>query len=81
MPRLRIRVTRRPQSSSEGSLSELFAALEDPARQSEAVAAVNDFTRIRMRGDGFFRRILPPLPITNDELDRRAIALFPELTR
>lgn len=78
MPRLRIRVTGRPQPSSEGSLSEFFAALEDPVRQSEAIAAANDFVSMRIREDGFFRRIIPPLPITNDELDRRAAALFPE---
>lgn len=36
----------------------------------EAVDAVNDFTRTRMREDGFYRRIMPPIPITNDELDR-----------
>ncbi len=31
---------------------------------------INAFTRTRMREDGFFRRILPPVPISNDELDR-----------
>ncbi len=35
-----------------------------------AINAINDFTRIKMLEDGFFRRILPPLQITNDELDR-----------
>lgn len=43
----------------------------DPVMQKEAVDAINDFTRTTMREDGFFRRIMPPLPITNDELDRR----------
>lgn len=35
-----------------------------------AIDAVNAFTRARMREDGFARRIMPPLPITNDELNR-----------
>jgi hypothetical protein len=35
------------------------------------VDAVNDFTRTKMREDGFYRRIMPPIPITNDELDRQ----------
>ena len=43
----------------------------DPIMQKEAVDAVNDFTRTKMREDGFFRRIMPPVPISNDELDRQ----------
>jgi hypothetical protein len=43
----------------------------DPVLEKQAVDAVNDFTRVKMREDGFFRRILPPLPISNDELDRQ----------
>lgn len=42
----------------------------DPGLEKEAADAVNDFTRTKMREDGFYRRILPPVPITNDELDR-----------
>jgi len=34
------------------------------------VGAINEFTRQRIREDGFYRRILPPLAISNDELDR-----------
>lgn len=37
----------------------------------EAEDAVNDFTRTKMREEGFYRRIMPPIPITNDELDRQ----------
>jgi len=44
---------------------------EDSLMRKEAVDAVNDFTRLKMREDGFFRRIMPPLPISNDELDRQ----------
>jgi len=43
----------------------------DPLMQKEAVDAVNDFTRTKMREDGFFRRIMPPVPISNDQLDRQ----------
>src|SRR4051812_7373255 len=43
----------------------------DPFLEKQAVDAVNDFTRTKMREDGFYRRIMPPIPITNDELDRQ----------
>ena len=46
-------------------------ASRDPAMEKEAVDAVNDFTRTKMREDGFYRRILPALPISNDQLDRQ----------
>lgn len=48
----------------------LFEQLATPGMEKQAIDAVNDFTRIKMREDGFFRKILPPLPISNDELDR-----------
>lgn len=37
----------------------------------QATDAINDFTRTKMREDGFYRRIMPPLPIQNDDLDRQ----------
>lgn len=43
----------------------------DPVLEKQAADAVNDFTRTKMREDGFYRRIMPPTPITNDELDRQ----------
>ncbi len=46
-------------------------ASRDPLLEKQAVDAVNDFTRTKMREDGFYRRIIPPLPISNDELDRQ----------
>ena len=49
----------------------LFEQLDNPGLQKQAVDAVNDFTRTKMREDGFYRRIMPPLTITNDELDRQ----------
>ena len=44
---------------------------DDSGQVKLAQQAVNDFTRVRMREDGFWRRILPPVPIANDELDRQ----------
>ena len=49
----------------------LFEQLATPGMEKEAIDAVNDFTRAKMREDGFYRRILPPLQISNDELDRQ----------
>ena len=46
-------------------------ASRDPQLEKQAVDAVNDFTRTKVREDGFYRRIMPPLPISNDELDRQ----------
>jgi hypothetical protein len=65
-----------PQLSQEESklLNETIfekLASRDPIMEKEAIDAVNDFTRIKMREDGFYRRIMPPLPISNDELDRQ----------
>jgi hypothetical protein len=49
----------------------LFEQLNTPGMEKQAIDAVNDFTRIKMREDGFYRRIMPPLQISNDELDRQ----------
>jgi len=46
-------------------------ASRDPMMQKEAEDAVNSYTRTKMREDGFFRRIMPPIPISNDDLDRQ----------
>ena len=42
-----------------------------PTLIKEAADAINDYTRLKMREDGFWRRILPPVGITNDQLDRQ----------
>lgn len=49
----------------------LLSQLETPGMVKTAIDAVNDFTRTRMREDGFYRRVMPPLTISNDELDRQ----------
>ena len=43
----------------------------DSTMQKEASDAINDYTRMKMREDGFWRRILPPVAMTNDQLDRQ----------
>jgi len=43
----------------------------DPVMKKQAADAINDYTRIKMREDGFWRRILPPIQITPNELDRQ----------
>lgn len=60
---------------SQAELSQLndalFEQLGTPGMQKQAIDAVNDFTRTRMREDGFYRKIMPPLTISNDDLDRQ----------
>jgi uncharacterized protein YodC (DUF2158 family) len=57
-----------PQASLN---EELFDRLNrDDGAALGAVDAVIDWTRQRMRDDGFYRRIMPPVPLTNDEIDR-----------
>lgn len=48
----------------------LFDQLADPAAEQSQIDEVNDYTRRRMSEDGFHRRILPPLAIVEDQLDR-----------
>ena len=64
-----------PHTQEESKLlnETLFEKLAstDPAMTKQAVDAVNDYTRTKVREDGFYRRIMPPLPISNDELDRQ----------
>jgi len=55
-----------PDTSTETAVQELFDALNDPEMEQDAIDAINDFTRTRMREDGFFRRIMPDLDGTLD---------------
>jgi hypothetical protein len=45
--------------------------LETPGMEKRALDAVNDFTRYRMREEGFWRKVLPPVQISNEDLDRQ----------
>jgi len=49
----------------------LFDQLTTPGMEKRATDALNDFTRTKMREDGFYRRIIPPITVSNDELDRQ----------
>lgn len=42
-----------------------------PVWKNEALDAVVDYTRYRMREEGFYRRILPPVQVSNDDLDQQ----------
>jgi hypothetical protein len=48
-----------------------YLSSNDPVMEKQAIDGINDFTRTKMREDGFYRRLIPPLQITNDELDRQ----------
>lgn len=45
-------------------------ASKQPGHEKQALDAINDFTRTKMREEGFYRRIMPMMPLSNDELDR-----------
>lgn len=44
---------------------------DNPSIVKNAEDAVNAFIRVKMREDGFWRKIIPPIPISNDDLDRQ----------
>lgn len=62
-----------PATKSQVQLANerIFEWLQDDSMKKEAADTINDFTRTRIREDGFARRIMPPLPISNEELDRQ----------
>lgn len=59
------------RSQAEQENQAWFEMLSNPATEKQAVDAINDFTRVKIREDSFWERIMPTLPITNDELDRQ----------
>ena len=52
-------------------LEQLDKQSSSPEMVKQAADTVSEFTRVKMREDGFWRKILPPLTISNDELDRQ----------
>lgn len=48
-----------------------YEALMTPGMDKVALDAVNDYTRLKMREDGIFRKILPPIQLANTDLDRQ----------
>jgi hypothetical protein len=53
----------------ERQMLELFPAFM-AGKSKLAAEAVNSFIRTKMREDGFYRRIMPPIQIGDDDLDR-----------
>ena len=51
--------------------AEVFERLASGGHEKTALDPINDFTRTKMREDGFYRRVIPPMPCANDELDRQ----------
>ena len=62
--------TQTPSPSSK-QVNNAFIGLLEQGLEKQAQDAVNDYIRVKMREDGFGRRIIPPVQITNDELDRQ----------
>ena len=53
-------------------MNETFLSyLDTPGMEKRALDAVVDYTRYRMREEGFYRRILPPIMVSNDDLDQQ----------
>ena len=52
-------------------LDQLNSSESSPEMVKQAADTVSEFTRVKMREDGFWRKILPPLTVSNDELDRQ----------
>jgi hypothetical protein len=52
--------------------NQFFEWLQTPGLEKKAYDAVNDFTRTKMREDGYLRKIIPLAMVTNDDLDRQA---------
>ena len=53
-------MTREQSRAINEALFEKLAS-RDPGLEKEAADAVNAFTRLKMREDGFFRKIMPPV--------------------
>jgi len=58
-------------SDTQALNSALFEQLATPGMEKNALDAVNEFTRTTVREDGIYRRIIPPVDVGNDDLDRQ----------
>ena len=45
--------------------------ITNPSMEKQAASAINEYTRTKMREDGFLRRILPPQTVTDADFDRQ----------
>jgi hypothetical protein len=52
-------------------------ASRDPMQIKKASDTVDAFTRLKMREDGFYRKIIPPVPVTNEDLTRNLVTDAP----
>lgn len=57
------------KSANEQWIAEMQS--DDPALVKHAQDALNDFIRVYLREDSFLDRIIPPVPISDGELDRQ----------
>lgn len=48
-----------------------YEQLATPGMEKNALDAVSEFTRVRVREDGFYRKIIPATQVSNDQLDRQ----------
>ena len=58
------------QASVRERNQRILSYLDTPGLEKKAADSVNAFTRTKMREDSFSRKIMEPVEITNDELDR-----------
>jgi hypothetical protein len=63
--------TYQPTEAEIKLANENFFAKLDGGHVKQAVDGVNDYTRTKMREDGFVRQIIEPLTVSNDQLDRQ----------
>jgi len=49
----------------------MIEQLTTPGMEKRALDAVNDFTRVKIREEGFYRKIMPMTMVSNDQLTRR----------
>lgn len=52
-------------------------ASRDPVLIKQAESVVDKFTKTRIREDGYYRKIMPPIPVTNSDLDRDVESALP----
>lgn len=57
--------------------NERLWSLLQSGQEKVAIDAVNDYTRTKMREDGFTRRWMEPISITNADFDRQADTVLP----
>jgi len=58
-----------PKMVNEAVINKLSS--DDMGIRKEAADAISEYTRIKMREDGFLRRILPPVTVSDGDLDRQ----------